>query len=150
MDLANRLSKIYEFLYDVVELQEEEIKDIKNAVNIVHEMSPTDGPGIFSKTERVISASDDLEWSIMKIRNSKSDLRKKINSIKDVDFTMLVRQGRPSTAAIESEIRMNHPELSDMEYNIDIMNNIISYLEYLRSNLVEYIWLLKSKSSYLK
>lgn len=148
-ELSGRVSRIYDFLIDELGLSNEEVNNMKSAISMVHELSPTDGPGLFSKMNNMISVSDDLSWIISVIRNKCSEIRRKIREIKDPDFVMLVRQGRPSTQAIESEIRFNHSEINDMEQKLEIFGNITEYLQSLNNNVDRYIWMLKDKTKYI-
>lgn len=150
INIDSRVNKIYEYLLEIVELSPEEIRVIKSAISSVHEISASDGPGLFSKLNNLISVSEDLAWVISVITSQQHEIRKSIKEIKDPDFVMLVRKGRPSTQAIESEIRFNHDDLVKMEENLEIITNIIDYLNHLELSIDRYIWLCRDKMKYLQ
>lgn len=150
INIDTKVSQIYEYLVDIIQLSPEEIRAVKAAIGILHEVPPTDAPVLFSKIDRLISISEDLSWVISMITKKQHQIKSSIKKIKDPEFTMLVRQKRPSTQAIESEIRFNHEELTDMEENLDIIDNMIDYLKHLELGIDRTIWLLKDKISYIK
>lgn len=150
INLDTRMSQIYEYLVEIVKLSPEEMRAVKSAIGAIHEISATDGPGLFSKMNNLISLSEDLAWVISVITKKQHEIKKSIKIIKDPDFVMLVRKGRPSTQAIESEIRFNHEELVQMEENLEITSNLIDYLHHVEVSIDRYIWLLKDKISYMK
>jgi hypothetical protein len=57
----------------------------------------------------------------------------------------LVRQGRPSSEAINSEVRWKNESLYDLEEDIRSVENIIDYLVHLEESLERYLYMLKDK-----
>lgn len=149
INLDNKISQIYEYLVDIIKLSPEEMRAVKSAIGAIHEMTPTDGPGVFTKTQNMISISEDLSWVISVITRKHHQISKEIKKIKDPEFVMLVRQGRPSTQAIESEIRFNNDNLVDMEEELEIIENILDYLKHVEVGIERYIWLLRDKGKFI-
>lgn len=149
-DIISRVSNIGEYLKDKVDLSDENIDSIRNAINQIHQASPTEAAGVFSRMERLISASDDLSWVITCIRRKRNEIFKNIRSIKDPQFTILVRQGRPSTQAIEAEIHFNNKELSEIEEIYATLGNIDEYLSHILDLINNYNWALKDKVGYFR
>lgn len=144
-DIDSRISQLYEYMVDVMELSKEELLMIKTAIKNIHEASPVDKPAIFSRMSNIITASEDLSWVKMIVVRKLDTLKTAIKKIKDPEFTMLSRQGRPSTQAIEHEIRFNHSDLSELEDKKEVLDNIIEYLEHIEKCLDNYQFLLKDK-----
>lgn len=145
MDIDSRVRSIYEYMLNVVELSPEEIRLLKNAVHLLHEISPVDRPLIFKKMDDIISASDDLSWLVLVLKRNLDSIKRKISDIKSPAFTMLVRQGRPSTVAIEHEIRFSNKQLPDLEDKEKIVENILEYVVYVQKCLGDYSWVLIDK-----
>jgi len=150
ININDKISSITLFLKDIVDLSDDEVNIIKSSIGYLHELTPTDGPGVFFKSQNLISNSEDLSWVITVVKNTRNKISSQINLIKDPEFTMLIRNGRPSTAAIEHEIRFNNASIPGLEDNVMVLDNIIDYLNKIQLNIDRYIWLLKSKSDYLK
>lgn len=146
----DRTKVIVEYLGDIVKLSSEEISYVQLAISAVHELSGGDGISIFNKMDKIISISEDLSWVISSLNKYRHDLNKQIKIIKDPEFTMLVRKGRPSIQAIESEIRFNHKELTDLEEDLEILDNMIGYFDHLELSIDRYIWMLRDKAKYIK
>lgn len=145
-----KMSQIYEYLSEVIKLSPEELRAIKTAIGAIHEMTPADGPGVMSKTQNMIAISEDLSWVISSITRMHHKINKEIKKIKDPEFVMLVRQGRPSTQAIESEIRFNNDNLVNLEEDIEIIENILDYLKHVETGIERYIWLLRDKGRFIQ
>lgn len=138
-------SKLYEYLLEIVELSPDELMTIKVALKYIREIAPTDRPLIFTRLENMVSASEDLSWVIMVVNRKLSEIKAKINNIKSPAFTTLVRQGRPSTQAIEYEILFANPELKDLEMHKSTLVNIIEYLNHIEKSIDRYIFVLRDK-----
>lgn len=145
MNLDDRAKAIYEYLLDIMEMSPDEVRMLKKALSMLHEISPVDKPLIFKKMEEIISASDDLSWIVMAIKNRRSKIKKDIDDIKAPAFTALTRQGRPSTIAVEYEIKFTHDELSDLEESKEIIDNILDYVQHVQKCLDDYSWMLRDK-----
>lgn len=150
IDINKRANTLYTYLTNVMELGDEEIESVRDCLGMVHQATPTEAPGIFSRMERIIAASDNLSWVLTSIGRKKSEIVGEIKKIKDPQFTALVRQGRPSIQAIESEIRYTTPELRELESDLDTLLNVESYFVHLEKSMDRYIFLLKDKAQYIK
>lgn len=145
-----RVSSVVECLESIVGVGKEGVSILKNCLSLLHMAAPAEPAGVFSRIERIVSASDDLAWIILMVGRAKSSIDSNIKRIKDPEFTMLVRSGRPSTVAIESEIRMNHDEILEMEERLQIANYLEDYLQHIEKGLDRCVWMLRDKASYLK
>lgn len=144
-NIDDRVKAIYEYLLDIQNLSADEIRMLKRAISILHEVSPVDKPLIFKKMDDIVSASDDLYWVILVIRRRLNSVKADINVIKDPMFTALVRQGRPSTVAIEHEIRFNNGRVQELEEQQDTLENILDYVLHVQKCLDDYNWMLRDK-----
>ena len=145
-----RISNIVECLETIVSVGNEGRSILKNCLSLLHMAAPAEPAGVFSRIERIISASDDLAWIILMVNRAKASLDSNIKRVKDPEFTMLVRSGRPSTVAIESEIRMCHDEIRDMEEQLEIAKNLEDYLQHIEKGLDRCVWMLRDKAAYLR
>ena len=145
INLDNRVSMIYEYLLNVVKLGPEEIRMLKIAISHIHEVSPVDKPLIFKKLDDLNSASEDLSWLILVLKRHLSKVKHDIADIKSPAFTALVRQGRPSTVAIEHEIRFSNKELPDLEDKEETLKNILEYVQHVQKCLDDYSWTMRDK-----
>lgn len=141
-------SRLYEYLLNVVELSQEELMSIKIALKLIREIAPTDPPLIFKRLEDLSAISEDISWVKMVVKRKLYSVKSKIDSIKSPNFTALVRQGRPSTQAIEYEILFNNKDLGELESNKDTLNNIVEYLEHIEKSIDRYIFILRDKLKY--
>lgn len=147
-DVNVRTSSIISYLSEIGVEGVENI--IKNCLSLIHSNSPLEGAAVFTKMERIISASDDLGYVILMVNRRKSSLTESMNKLKDPLFTALVRQARPSTLAIECEIRLQNEEVANYEYEISKYEDLILYLNHLDRALSEYGRLLREKLNYGK
>ena len=145
LHIDSRLDQLYHYMVEVIELSSEEMMMVKTAIKNIHEMSPVDKPAIFSRMSNIITASEDLSWVTMIVTRKLNSVKSEIKAIKDPEFTILSRQGRPSTQAIEHEIRFMHSELLDLENKKDVLDNVLGYLEHVEKCLDNYQFLLKDK-----
>lgn len=150
IDIDERVTKILEYLLDNTDIGESGISSIKTSIAIIHETAPTDIPIIFRTMDRIISASENLSWTVLVLRRHKYYIQMECKNIKDPEFTALTRRGRPSTTAIESEIRFNNSQLSALECQIDTLAGIIDYLQHIELCLDRKLWSLKDRISMSK
>lgn len=147
MDVNDTSRELLEYLRDVIELSPENIRVIKSSLAAIKEQAPSDVPLILRKIERLIDLSQDLSWIILVMKRRFHELTREMKVMKDPQYVMLVRQGRPSSAAIEAEIRFTNKDLYTVEDNIEIVRNIIEYLQKIIDSMDKYSWLLKDKLS---
>jgi len=150
IEASNKLYTIKSYLKDVLEFSDKEISVIEMCLNYIHEQAPTELPLIIRKTNNLISASEDLAWIRTIVNRKIVDVTKKVKQIKAPEFTMLTRQGRPSSTAIEYEILHNHPEISELEEQIEILNKLLDYFNHIEKSIDRYLWMLKESASYNK
>lgn len=142
-----QLNDLWNYIREHELLSDTEIEYVKTCIEDVTEMSPSDKPMIFRKMERLIEDSDKLSWCIFSVRQQLNKMNKAYKQIKDPDYVTLVRQGRPSSEAINSEVRWRNDSLYDLEEDIATVENIIEYLVHLDHSLEKYNYMLKDKLS---
>lgn len=150
INIEDTSKKLYEYLSDVVELSNQELYTIKSAMRMVREISPSEVPLLIKKINELISISQDLSWVVSVVTRKKHKLLTEVRKIRDPAYVMLVRKGRPSAAAIESEIRLNNSSVYELEENIEILSNVNDYLKHLEQSIDRYIWLSKDKISFAR
>lgn len=148
-DVDSRIKIIAKYLQDNLDIEETDLKSLEDAINLIHQPSPLDGAGVFTRVERSISASDNLLWLVTMISNRRVLVDADLKKLKDPQFTLLVRQQRPSTQAIESEIRWNNETVAELENKLTTIDNILSYIKSIESNIDRYIWILREKARYI-
>lgn len=146
----NKSSEINSTLNKFLEIGESEMEIINSAIGLTHQVSPIDGSQLFARMELVIAVSDDLEWIINSIVRKRNEKENDIRKIKDPKYVALVRQGRPSSAAIEAEIRITLKDIREQEELIQLIDSMISYLQFVQRNLDRYLSILKSKSQFIR
>lgn len=142
------LNLLFDYLRSHELLSEEEIKMVKFAINEITEIAPTDKVALFKKQESLIDASSKLSWSVMVLKNNLNKIKTAYRKIKDPEYTMLVRKGRPSNEAINSEIRFTNESLYDLDEIVDTVENIIEYFATLENNINRYLFMLSDKLKY--
>lgn len=142
------LNELFEFIRINELLSEPEIGIIRVCIDDITEIAPTDRPAVFQKMERLVRDSENLSWCIYSIKLQNSKIKKAYNMLKDDDFAMLVRQGRPSTEAIKSELRMKNHALYDWELKMETVENTIEYLNHILVSMDKYMYMLKDKLKY--
>lgn len=148
MEQKSKLSQLAEYVEKTS--GEQGVETIKTCLDILHQAMPLEIGQVFTRLERITSVSEDLAYVIMCINKYKSKKVSEIRRIRDPEFTILTRKGRPSTQAVECEIRFSHTELYDMEDEVEIISSIEKYLQHIEKSLDRYMWLLRDKISYTK
>lgn len=143
--IDNKIDLVVAYLENTVELSDTEINIIKTAINLISEISPTDITVIFSKLDNIIETSNNLGYVIYYCNQYKINLTRKYRNLKDPAFTSLTLKQRPSTLAIESEIRTKYPEIAELEYQVETITNAIDYLNHIELNLERRIWSIKDR-----
>lgn len=129
---------------------EDEYQMIRSSIGLIIESPPQTAGAVFSRCERLTASSMDISWIILSLNRIRLKLENSLKSIKDPEFVLLVRQGRPSTQAIESEIRMSKDSVMQLENDIQEIDNLIVYFNSLERNIDRYIRTSKDKISFLK
>ena len=142
------LKSLFDYLVSNNILSKDEIDIINVCIKEIREASPTDKPILFRKGDRLIDYSQRLSWVIYSVKSYRDKLVKELNKKKDPEYTMLVRQGRPSKDAIEAELRFKFQDLYDEEYELNTFNNFVDYLEHIELSLDRYLKMLKEKNHF--
>jgi hypothetical protein len=142
------LNDLFEFIRENELLSEPEIGIVQTCIDDIKEIAPTDRPALFQKMERLVQDAENLSWCIYSVKVHYSKIKKAYRMLKDGDFTVLVRQGRPSTEAINSELRWKDPTLYDWELKMETVENLIEYLNHILVSMDKYQYMLKDKLRY--
>ena len=146
----SKIDAIINYINDNVSIGDKCNDIIKECINLIHQSVPCDNAGVFSRLAHFNSVSDDLSYVILSTRKVRNNIEKELKKLKDPKFTILVRSGRPSTQAIESEIRFTMKEVADLEDKLITFDNIIDYLNHLEKCLDRSIWILRDLAQYIK
>lgn len=146
----SKISRIISYINENINIGDKCNDIIEECINLIHQGLPVDNAGVFSKLSHCNSASDDLAYVIMSVRKVRSDIEKELRKLKDPKFTILVRSGRPSSQAIESEIRFTIPEVANLEDKLSTFDNILDYLNHIEKCLDRNIWILRDLAQYIK
>lgn len=149
VDQGYKIENIREYLKGIVEIGESE-SIIVNCLNSIREISPIDAPVAFAKMERITNLSDDLAWIISILNRKNNELKRSVQKLKDPKYVALVRQNRPSSAAIEAEIRLTNKDIVEFEDKISRLENVLEYLNHIQKSLDNYLWILRDKIQYCK
>lgn len=149
VDQEYKIENIREYLKDIIDIGKSE-SIIINCLNSIREISPIDAPVAFAKMERITNLSDDLAWIISILNRRNNEMKRSVQKLKDPKYVALVRQNRPSSAAIEAEIRLTNKEVVEFEDKISRLENVIEYLNHIQKSLDSYLWILRDKIQYCK
>ena len=150
IDINKKIEMITEYLGDVVDIGDISVDSIKTAISLLKEIPPVDAPNTFNREQRLISISDEISWIIMSLKRKRQILDEKMKNIRAPEYTRLVRQGRPSTEAINMELYMLHDDMNSLNSKIEVLDNFIMYLNSMLENINRYIFMLKERLNFLK
>jgi len=142
------IDKLCNYILDNELLSEQEVQMIVECNNEIIQIAPTDKPQVFRKEERLIRCSQNISWCIFSLKLKASKIQDSYRRSRDPEYTILVRQGRPSAAAIETELRYKHPEFYETDEQIRILDNIIEFLGHLELSVERYMYMLRDKVRY--
>lgn len=145
-----KIDEILEYIKDEVELGDKELKSLDTALNYIEYETPTDLPLVFRRLDSIISVSADVSWTLANVKKHRAKINAEYKALKDPQFTSLIRKGRPSTVAIESEIRFIDDNIAKYEYRIEVLDGFIEYLEYILKVLENIQWAIKDRVSLSK
>lgn len=151
IDIDSKIQTISEYLSKCcIDIGDKSLDDIKTAISLLKELPPSDAPNTFNREQRLISVSDEISWIIMSLKRRKSIIDEEIKKIKVPEYTLLVRQGRPSSEAINMEILFKHDELNQLNNKLEFLDNLLEYLMSIQENISRYIWMLRDRLQFLK
>lgn len=142
---SKKIDEIIEYIKSEIELGENEINSINNMVKLIDDYVPTDLPVLFRRLDSIISATGDISWTLAVLKKHRAKINAEYKQLKDPQFTSLTRKGRPSTIAIESEIRFNIPEVAEYEKRLEILDGFIEYIEHLLKVSDSMQWAIKDR-----
>ena len=140
-----QIEELWTYLVDNELLSPTEIEYLKTGLLAIKEMSPSDKPSVFRKMEYIIEVSENVSWCIFALKQHLKTFIKCERQIKDPEYSLLVGQGRPSSEAINSEIRWKNESLYDLDYKISVIENTIEYINHIEQSLERYLYMLKDK-----
>lgn len=102
----------------------EEWNVLEEAYNLVISSTPTIAAQ--AKTDMILLDNSKIRLSTIYFMISRNISRQKesIQGEYDTAYTRLVKLGRPSNAAIESEIRMTHPSCASVLQKIEVLEQV--------------------------
>lgn len=142
---SKKIDEIIEYIKSEIELGDNEINSINNMVKLIDDYVPTDLPVLFRRLDSIISATGDISWTLAVLKKHRAKINAEYKQLKDPQFTSLTRKGRPSTIAIESEIRFNIPEVAEYEKRLEILDGFIEYIEHLLKVSDSMQWAIKDR-----
>lgn len=142
------INDLFDYIREHELLSESELSIVDKCLNDIKEMSPADKPSVFRKTEKIIEDSEDLSWCVYALRLQKVKLQKAYRVLKDPEYVTLVRLNRPSSEAINSEIRFRNEDMYRLEEDMAIVDNILAYIEHIQVSMERYLYMLKDKLKY--
>lgn len=148
--LEDRIKELSSFINSFIDIGNSFEDSVESCIRIIHQNLPVDNSGIFSRMTKCNSLSDDLSYVILCIQNKKNEIDKSLKEKKDPKFTLLIRSGRPSTQAVECEIRATNSEIAELENTLLKFENICEYLYHLDKCLDRYIYSLKDLAQYIR
>lgn len=148
--MNDKIDKLIEYIDDIVDIGDKSKNTLYECINLIHQTVPVDNAGVFSRLARCVSVSDDLSYVILSIEQARNKIEVELRHNKDPKFTILVKSGRPSTQAIESEIRFTVPVVAELESKLLHYDSILSYLNHLEKCLDRNIWIMRDLASYIK
>lgn len=150
LDINKKIEMIVDYLGEAVDIGDISIDSIKTGISLLKEIPPVDAPNTFNREQRLISVSDEISWITMSLKRKRQILDEKMKSIRAPEYTRLVRQGRPSTEAINMELYMLHDDMNNLNSKIEVLDNFIMYLNSMQENINRYIFMLKERLNFLK
>lgn len=148
--MNDKIEDIINYISGIVNIGDRCNETIKECINLIHQSVPVDNSGVFSRLSRCNAVSDDLVYIIMNVKKRRNIVESELKKNKDPKFTILVRSGRPSTQAIESEIRVTTPIVSELENKLSEFDNILEYLNHLEKCLDRLIYIMRDLAQYIK
>lgn len=142
------LEKLCNYILSNDLLSESEMNMIVECDNEIKQIAPTDRRLLFNKEQTLINCSQNLSWCIYSIRLKYSKILNEYRKLRDPEYTILVRQGRPSAAAIETELRYKHDNFYEYDENLRILENIIEFLNHMELSVDRYLYMLRDKLRY--
>lgn len=151
IDIDDKISVISDYLKKCcIDIGDKSLGDIKTAISLLKEIPPSDAPNTFNRIQKFISISDEISWIIMSLKRRKSIIDEQVKKIKVPEYTLLVRQGRPSSEAINMEILFKHEELMTLNSKMEFLDEFLEYLMSIQENISRYIWALRDRLQFLK
>lgn len=137
MSSVNSRAEKVEYLVNIVnnsvELSEYEKEMIYSAFNSIYKELPTTRILITSRVNEVIQIRSDINYLKVKVSDTYRNTNIKYLSLYNKKFTILTRQGRPSKAAIDSEIYTVDTDIYKLKCDLDALEESTTILEDLSS-----------------
>lgn len=140
-----KINEIIDYIKSEIELGDNEVKSINDMVSLIDDYVPTDLPILFKRLDNIITATGDISWTLAVLKKHRAKINAEYKHLKDPQFTSLTRKGRPSTMAIESEIRFNMPDVAEYEHRLEVLDGFIEYIEHLLKVSDSMQWAIKDR-----
>jgi len=130
-NISDVISKVISDINKVLpdDLSEYEQRMISDSLEIPYKSVTNSKVVLSDRIDEAIKCKSDLNYIIMKLKNKRKEVSIPYNVKYNKLFTILTRQGRPSRAAIESEINYTNPDMAQSYNTIENLDDIISFLE---------------------
>lgn len=141
MDLA--ISNLKDIFKD--DISTEELDIIYKANSYLSQQVPNNKVMLGDRSSEGVKIRSQVNYLIYKLKNKLIIDRVSHDDEYNKKFVTYTRMGRPSKAAIESEIYFSSKELSELKVSIDRMIVLVEYLEHLSNSVESYISILSSR-----
>lgn len=128
------IKTVSEYLSEILPEGSHEAKVVESVKNLLYRQLPNTAAGCTNRISEIDSIRSELVSLIYQINSYYSDINKEYKFIYDKEFTRLTALGRPSQAAIDSEISSKYPELFEIKIKLEKLDNLRALLnQYIRS-----------------
>lgn len=145
-DFESRVLAISKLTKDIlVDVSDYELNMIGNTLRLIYMEPPSTKLLVTERISELVKSKSDLQYLVLKIK----DIRRSTNipyiNKYNTQFTLLTKQGRPSKAAIESEMYHIHQDLRDQRDKLSDIDNLLEFFEGYFALLDKTVYTLESR-----
>lgn len=140
-DVSNLVKELFD-----ISLSDDELSSLEDYKTIINSRVPDSKILASDRSASALTIKSDISYLYYSVRNLGLNLQVKHDDSYNKKFAALSRLGRPSKAAIESEIYSSDSSLRELKSKLDKYNLLVQYLESVIAILDGYIYMLNNRA----
>lgn len=106
-----------------------ELSMISNSMRLVSSAPPSTKLQITERITSLIKSKSDIQYLVYRVKEIRQEVSIPYNNKYNELYTMLTIKGRPSKAAIESEMYFKNKDVMNSKNKLDKIDNLLEFLE---------------------
>lgn len=125
----SKVDSILNYVKGIVDVSDYELAMIRDSVRLITQEPPNTKLMVNSRIDEIVKAKSNMSYIMLKLKDIRRTINIPYTDFYNTNFMILTKQGRPSKAAIDSEIHALHSNCRDWRDRLSEIDLILEFFE---------------------